>query len=58
MTSITEMANTLQEIVAWQRTPEVLAQSEYERMIVYGIKTLYIDTGRASLFSKDMIVTE
>lgn len=56
MTSITELANELQEITAWQRTPEELDQNDYEKMIVSGIKTLYIDTGRAREFSNSMIV--
>ena len=58
MTSITDMANELKEIVAWQRTPDVVFDSEYQRMIINGIKTLYIDTGRALQYSKDMIVEE
>lgn len=57
MTSITELANELKDIVAWQRTPEVLEDSDYQKMIVSGIKTLYIDTGRASVFNKSMIVS-
>ena len=55
MTDITELANELYEITAWQRTPEILSVDDYQKMIIYGIKTLFIDTGRAQQFSPDMI---
>ena len=58
MTSITELAKDLQDAVAWQRTPEELFLFDYEKMIVNGIKTLYIDTGRAASFSRDMITVD
>lgn len=58
MTNITELANELREIVAWQRTPEELSESDYEKMIIFGIKTLYIDTGRANAYSNNMIIIE
>lgn len=57
MTSITELAEELRDITAWQRTPEELLDSDYQKMIINGIKTLYIDTGRASQYNKNMIVT-
>ena len=56
MTNITELAAELKEIVSWQRTPEVLVTEDYEKLIIFGIKTLYIDTGRAARYSKDMII--
>ena len=58
MTNLTELANELQEMVAWQRTPEQLFISDYEKMIVFGLKTLFIDTGRALAFSKSQITSE
>lgn len=51
MTNITELAVQLQELTAWQRTPEPLSQADYEKMVISGIKTLYIDTGRASRYT-------
>ena len=58
MTNLTQLANELMEKTAWQRTPEIMHQEDYERMIVAGLKTLYIDTGRASLFNKNKLVSE
>lgn len=56
MTNITELAEELRDVTSWQRVPEELYDSDYQKMIINGIKTLYIDTGRASTYSKDMIV--
>ncbi len=57
MTSIDDLAEELQELTAWQRTPEELAPADYRKMIVAGQKTLFIDTGRAKTFSKSMFIT-
>ena len=56
MTNVTELAMELKDIVSWQRTPEEMEDADFIKMILNGIKTLYIDTGRAALYSKDMIV--
>ena len=58
MTNISELAEELKDATAWQRTPEVLYDFDYQRMIISGIKTLYIDTGRASAYNKNMISWE
>lgn len=58
MTNLSELADELRNIVSWQRTPEPLTQSDFNDFIIGGLKTLYIDTGRASLFDKSKIVTE
>lgn len=58
MTSITNLANELYEQTKYQKTPMPFDQSEYELLIINGIKTLYIDTGRALTFTDDMIIVE
>ena len=45
--SITEAAEELMEEMAWQKTPEPIEPAQYEKMIVRGVKRLFIDTGRA-----------
>lgn len=55
MTNIGELATRLQEYTSWQRTPVALSYSDYCNMIVYGIRDLYIMTGRATSYSEDMI---
>ena len=56
MTNVTELAMELKDIVSWQRTPEEMEDADFIKLILNGIKTLYIDTGRATQYSKDMIV--
>ncbi len=36
MTSIDDLAEELQELTAWQRTPEEKDQADYRKMIVAG----------------------
>lgn len=45
--SIRRAVEFLQDEVADQWTPEPLTVGQYEGMILYGIKRLYTDTGRA-----------
>ena len=54
-TSITALAEQLMDITRWQKTPEILPPSDYRKMILKGIKRLLIDTGRAPLYSDDLI---
>ena len=52
MTDITNLAEQLREMTAWQKTPEVITDQQYEEMIANGIRTLFIDTGRAAKYGK------
>lgn len=54
-TSINDMVATLRRQVGWQKTPVPVSDAEYIEMVRYGIKKLYIDTGRASVFHNSMI---
>lgn len=54
-TSISDLVVTLKRQVGWQKTPMPLSDTDYIEMMRYGIKKLYIDTGRASLFNNGMI---
>lgn len=56
-TSITSLAEQLMDITRWQKTPEILPVSDYEKMILKAIKRLLIDTGRAPLYSEDKVET-
>lgn len=53
--AIINLAEELKSRTEWQRTPEPLLLKDYSDMIVYGIKRLYIDTGRALQFKADYI---
>ena len=54
MTDIGELTTRLMEITAWQRTPVTLQPADYAKMILYGIRDLYIMTGRALSLRDDM----
>lgn len=43
MLNITEMANELQDITAWQETPEPLALSDYVKIVVRGVRRFFVD---------------
>lgn len=58
MVSINELAAELKEKVEFQTTPRPFTDEEYIGMIVYGLKHLFIDTGRAKMWSDDLIVVE
>lgn len=52
-TSIAALAELLKEDTAWQRTPEIITQEQYESMVAQAIKRMYIDTGRASEYNPE-----
>lgn len=56
--AIVKLAEELMRRTEWQRTPSPLQLEHYSDMIAYGIKRLYIDTGRALEFKSDSIVVE
>ena len=58
MTNVTELAEELRDLTQWQRTPEPLFDEDYVKMVKSGIKTLYIDTGRASTYNKEWMTEE
>ena len=58
MLNITEMANELQEITAWQDTPQPLSAEDYIRIVKRAVRDFFVDINRASEFSKDKYITE
>lgn len=56
MTNVTSMALELKRDVMWQATPTELSLTDYINFIIHGIRRLYVDTGRASAYSDDMVV--
>lgn len=57
-TSITELADELYDNVKFQRTPMTMTQDDYIRMVKHGVRRLYVDTQRASVFRPDMFYEE
>lgn len=50
MTDISSLVRILKDDTKWQKTPEPVLDDEYFVMILQGIETLFIDTGRALMF--------
>lgn len=58
MTSITALAEEVKEATAWQRTPDVVTDGDYRKMIIKAIKTLFIDTGRTFQYKNEYILID
>lgn len=56
MLNITEMANELQELTAWQDTPQPLLAEDYIRIVKRAVRDFFVDINRASDFSKDKYI--
>lgn len=56
--AVSALAGELKSLVEYQQTPRVITDSEYEAMIVYGIKRLFIDTGRAAEYDANKFVDD
>lgn len=56
--SITDAALQLQQIMAGQKTIIEYTDKDYVKFIIDAIKKLFIDTGRASLYSDSMVKIE
>lgn len=55
MVSLSVLADELQNKTEYQQTPREIKYEEYISAVIYGLKRLYIDTGRASMWSDDLI---
>lgn len=58
MLNITELANELQELTAWQDTPTTLAAEDYIRIVQRAVRNFFVDINRASEFSKDKYIVD
>lgn len=56
MLDINMLAEELRWDVAYQQTPDVLDESDYIHLIEFGIRNLFVDTGRASEYTTDRYV--
>lgn len=54
MTSVSELAEELATLVEFQEVPRELGDDDYEELIKRALRKLYVDTGRAQLYSSNM----
>ena len=57
MLNITELAEELQEITAWQDTPQPLGTEDYIRIVKRAVRNFFVDINHASEFSEDNYIT-
>ncbi len=55
MTNLDALVEELKELTALQQTPRPFTEGDYRNMIIYGVKTLYIDTGRALAWNEELL---
>lgn len=58
MTNLNTLIEALKEITSLQQTPRPFTEGDYRTMIIMGVKTLYIDTGRALEWHEDMMIED
>lgn len=56
--NVTLLAEELKDKTRWQKTPEILEDEAYVKMIVGAIKKLYVDTGRALSYTEELVTVE
>lgn len=55
MLNISELASRLYRETEWQKTPVELADEDYRDMVIYGLRKLLIDTGRAQTYDSALL---
>ena len=58
MLNITALAEELQELTAWQDTPQPLGSEDYIRIVKRAVRNFFVDINHASEFSEDNYITE
>lgn len=53
MLNITELAEELQELTAWQDTPQPLGAEDYIRIVKRAVRDFFVDINRPAEFSED-----
>ena len=54
MLNVTEMANELQELTAWQETPEDLTADDYEKIVIRAVKKFFVDINHPTEFDPNL----
>lgn len=54
MLNVTEMAEELREITAWQETPEVLSLPDYIKIVVRAVKRFFVDINHPDEYNQSL----
>ena len=58
MLNVTEMAEELRELTAWQETPEPLSIADYVKMIVRAVKKFFVDINHPDEYDQSLWTTD
>ena len=58
MLNLNEMADELNELVAWQETPTMLEHSDYLKIILRGVKRFFVDINHPNDFNLEYLTTD
>lgn len=58
MLNITELANELQELTAWQETPVPLGQKDYEKIVLRAVRTFFRDINRPAEYDTSLFIND
>ena len=58
MLNITEMAAEIQELTAWQETPESLTESDYVKMVLRALKKFFVDINHPQEFNMNLYTVD
>lgn len=58
MLNITELANELQELTAWQDTPQVLTSEDYIKIVKRAVRDFFVDINRPTEYNKDNFIID
>lgn len=56
MLNITEIADELHEVTAWQDTPVPLTSEDYTKIVKRAVRNFFVDINRASEYSKEKFI--
>lgn len=57
MLNVTKMAKELQELTAWQETPEQLTEADYVKMVVRAVKKFFVDINHPAEYDQTLWTT-
>lgn len=58
MLNVTELANELQELTAWQETPVPLGQKDYEKIVIRAVRTFFRDINRPAEYDTSLFIND
>ena len=58
MLNINEVAEELQELTAWQETPNELTETDYIKMVVQAIRRFFVDINHPSEYDRTLYITD